>query len=203
MSLSPLAGQSDVEGNLGRTLTTDEAGRVTSLLGNASRLVRGFCRQNFTTATTTDLLRITAGRVRLPQRPVTAVTSVKLVGFDGVQRWTVPFIWDGLDEITMMGDLLVINLPEILHDVYATTAEVVYTHGYATIPADVVSLTALMVARVYQSPGTPGVQYQTAGPFSYRLADGYGAGQVVLTQDDKDYLTERGYRRTTYAVGLL
>jgi hypothetical protein len=203
VTTGPLAQQADVEANLGRELTSTEIDRVVALLGNASRLIRGYCRQDFASATTTDLLRITAGRVRLPQRPVTAVTSVKLVGFDGVQRWTVPFIWDGIDEITMMGDLLVINLPEILHDVYATTAEVTYTHGYTTVPDDIVELTALMVARVFQSPASAGVNYQTAGPFSVRIADGYGSGQVVLTQDDKDYLSERGYRRSVYAVGLL
>jgi hypothetical protein len=202
--MTALAAQTDVEANLGRTLTTAEATRITSLLANASRLIRGYCRQDFTAATSTSVLRISAGRIRLPQRPVTAVTAVKLVGYDGTSRYPVPFIWDGLDEIVMMGDLLVVNLPEILQDVYATTAEVDYSHGYATIPEDVVELCAQIVARVYQSPaGTAGVSFQQAGPFSVRVADGYGSGQVALTQDDKDYLSRRGYRLGVHTVGLL
>lgn len=204
MPLDPLAQQTDVEDNLGRTLTAGEITRASTLLNRASQLIRSYTGLTFTLVTDdVAVMRITAGRVRLPQRPVTAVSKVALVGYDGVQRYTVPFIWDGLDEVTMFGDYLVLNLPEILHDVYTHTAEITYSHGYATVPDDIRDLTAEVVARVYQSPSTPGVQYQTAGPFSVRVADGYGSGQVVLTDADKQLLDDGGYRRGAFTVGML
>lgn len=204
MPLDPLAQQSDVETNLGRPLTADETTRVPALLSRASQLIRSYTGLSFTLVSNdVVVLRMAYGRVRLPQRPVTDVTSVKLVGYDGKQRYAIPFIWDGLDVVTLTGDLQVINLPEILHDVYATTAEITYSHGYSTVPDDVRDLTAEVVARVYQSPGSPGVQYQTAGPFSVRLAAGYGSGQVMLTADDKQLLDDGGYRRGIYAVGMM
>jgi hypothetical protein len=203
VSLEPLATQADVETELGRLLTTAEADRVAGLLAKASRLVRGYTRQTFTAATTTDVLRITGEQIRLTQRPVTAVTSVKLVGYDGVSRYVIPYSWDGLDIVTLFGGLQVINLPEALHDVPATTAEVTWAHGYAQVPDDIVGKVAEITARVFTSAvTTPGASYQSAGPFSVRVSAGYD-GTVALTQDDKDQLVQAGYRRVLKVVGLM
>jgi len=203
VSLDPLATEDDVETELTRALTSAEAVRVAGLLTQASRLVRRKTRQTFTLATSTDVLRITHSEIRLPQRPVTAVSEVALVGYDGVTTYPVPFVWDGLDMVTLFGEQQVLNLPELLKDYAASTAAVTYTHGYSTIPDDVVGITARMVARVYLAPGTPGVSYQSTGPFSYRVTDGYNPGLVTLAQEDVDALRDGGYIREIRSIGTL
>ena len=184
-TLTPLAQQSDVTSALGRALTTDEEGRVDFLLNRASQKIRAWAKLNFTQVLgDTRVLRIVNSKVTLPERPVTAVSKVQLVGFDGVLRYAVPYQWDGLNTVLFYSDMQVLNLPEILLDANTTTAEVTYDHGFEQVPDDVVDKCAEMVVRCLMAPLAPGVQSVQTGPMGYRIAAGFGA-LPVLTDDDK------------------
>lgn len=52
-----------------------------------------------------------------------------------------------------------------------------------------------MVVRVLLAPGTPGIQSETIGGYSYRIQDGYPVGMVSLTSDDERALARYMGRR--------
>jgi hypothetical protein len=76
MAVTQLASAEDVKTALGRDLTTEETTRIEAILDKASEQFRRVSGQQFTPGTSTVRLRVNDGRVRLTQRPVTAVTSV-------------------------------------------------------------------------------------------------------------------------------
>lgn len=198
--MTALACVSDVEVRLGRTFTSDEAGRVAALLDDASALVRSYTRQNFAPPTSeTIALRASAGVVRLPKRPVTDVTSVVLIGLNGTPDITiVGWGWDGLDVVDVSGwDRVIVNLPEWVHDraCLPATYRVTYTHGYDTVPADVVAVVCAMVGRTMSAPSTAsGVTSETIGSYSYRTAEPGMGVTATLTAADKALLDDAGYR---------
>lgn len=198
--MTALACVSDVEVRLGRAFTSDEAARVHVLLEDASALVRRYTRQDFAPATTsTVVLRESAGVVRLPQRPVTAVTSVVLIGLNGTPDiTTVGWGWDGLDVVDVSGwDNAIVNLPEWVHDRswLPATYRVTYTHGYAEVPADIVAVVCGMVGRTMSAPTTQsGITSETIGSYSYRTSEPGMGVTVTLTGADKALLDDAGYR---------
>lgn len=199
--MASLATVEDVEARLGRELTAAEETRVTALLADASAMVRSYTKQDFTQAETTEVLPVVADRAVLPQRPVTTVSSVKLLWAQGNgtnTRLPVPYVWDELDTVTW--DLAtIINAPEI--DEPTSTVEVTYTHGYAEVPDDVVATVCAMALRQLAAPATAGLRSVTVGGYSESYADAYTSGSMLLTDSDRMVLNR--YRRTAVTVGLL
>lgn len=200
--MDALADPAALEARLGRPLTSGEQTRALALLDDASALVRSFTGQNFTrTDNETVVVRAQQGEIRLPQRPVLAVASVVAIGAGGAPDLPVTgWQWDGLDIIRTCVDSPVINLPELWYEedieAYPGTYRVIYSHGTATVPADVVAVVARMALRTLTAPTLAGgVTGETLGPYSYRT-DGSGVGTaVVMTDDDRKMLTLAGYRR--------
>jgi hypothetical protein len=202
--MTDLATPEDLAARLGRYLTDVEATRAGALLTDASAMVRAYTGQDFTTATDQATLRGQGGTIRLPQRPVTAVTSVIAIGGDGAPDVTViDWIWDGLDQIRVGEGSFVINLPAVWwdDDGYPGTYRVTYTHGYADVPADVVAVVCGMVLRTLTAPTMAGgVRSETIGPYSYQL-DVAGTGvAVMMSQADRDAL--KRYRQTLGMISV-
>jgi hypothetical protein len=180
--------------------TSDEATRAAVLLDDASALVRSYTRQDFAPpASDTVVLRESAGVVRLSKRPVTAVTSVVLIGLNGAPDLTVVgWGWDGLDVVDVSGwDSIMVNLPEWVHDRawLPATYRVTYTHGYAAVPAEVVAVVCGMVGRTLSAPSTAsGITSETIGSYSYRTAEPGIGVSVALSAADKAFLDDAGYR---------
>jgi hypothetical protein len=188
--MSALATAADVSTMLGRALTADEQARVSSLLELASAACRAEARQEFTSQTYTTITRPVGGLIRLGQRPVSSITSVKLINDDGtvgtgVAGWT----FDGVDTVNV-GDItgLVINGPE---DWEPDSVEITYVAGWATIPDDVKIVCADMVRLALLGPQGPMVS-ETIGSYSYRLADNAVGGAVAMTDGHRHIL--RRYR---------
>lgn len=208
--MTNLATQADLEARIGRSLTTTEATRAAAYLTDASALIRGYTRQTFT-AVDGDVveLRPVGMRIRLPERPVTAVNSVEAIGWGGLADITLPvgsWGWDGIDvvEITPFDSRVWINFPELdLPDSYPDTYRVDYDHGDADVPDDVVAVAASMVLRTLLSPSlVEGMTSEHIGQYSYQLgqfAGGAASGTSVrLTEADKDAL--RNYRRQATSI---
>jgi hypothetical protein len=209
----PLATIEDLEALLGRDLTAAEAARAPALLASASERVRAFTGQSFDPVVDdVVVLRPVGTLLRLPQRPVTAVTAVVAIGGQPtlpdvpLSGWT----WDGADLVDIGGlDRVVVNLPEWWYDSGGpNTYRVTYSHGYATIPAFIVDLVAGMVLRTLTAPsmveGLVSDQEQI-GQYShgYRLADPGSSGPSVrLTADDKQALIDAGYKPQATTVAI-
>lgn len=211
--LDPLATSTDVEDRLGRDLTDDEARRLPALLRDASALVRAYTRQDFDLVTDdVVVLRPIGARLKLPQTPVTAVTSVAVVG----GRSDVPdmplggWLFDGIDEIQIgaVGWGIAIEWDlELDHGWEPGSYKVVWSHGYATSPDDVVAVVCGMVNRVLTSPTlVEGLTSERIGQYGYQFAQfpgGQSPGATVrLTEADKQALVDAGYRKRSGTIQM-
>jgi hypothetical protein len=193
---------SDLEDRLGRELTEDEAARAPALLKDASAKVRNHTGQTFT-AVTDDVivLRPVGVLLRLPQRPVRAVTSVAAVAPDGTSTAGMSgWSWDGRDKVdltyaTWSADF---STPAWRDRMAPDTYQVTYNHGDGAVPDIVVTTVCAMVLRTLLSPSmTPGMVAERIGSYNYQLQQGAGAtgASVVMTDEDKNDLRRYGPRR--------
>lgn len=198
--MADLATAADLVARLGRPLTPDEAARAASLLADASALVREHTGQEFTAVAGDAItLRPVGVVLRLPQRPVTAVTSVSAVGPDGqvigaLSGWQ----WDGRDKVDLSCVGPAGAWPLSWRGHLPDTYRVIYDHGYATMRPIVVKVVCDMVMRTLLSPSmTPGMVAERIGSYNYQLQQGAGApgAAVVMTDDDEKALKRYGPRR--------
>jgi hypothetical protein len=198
--MADLATTADVEARLGRPLTDEEAARVPALLADASALVREFSGQTLSAvAGDTIILRPVGSLLRLPQRPVTAVTSVSAVGPDGSTVGALSgWVWDGRDKIDLSCVSPAGSWPLSWSGPLPDTYQVIYDHGYNPVPHIVMSTVCAMVLRTLLSPSmTPGMVAERIGSYNYQLQQGSGAtgATVVMTDDDEKSLRRYGPRR--------
>jgi hypothetical protein len=161
MALATIA---DVEARLGRALTVAEINKANAYLADASALFIQRAIQKFEVSESTVRLFPKDGIVRLVQRPVIEIVSVKDI--DGID---IDYTWDGRQSLYDLGDFRGIT--------------VTYEHGSAEVPADVVAVVAGMVARTLSiSPdAAAGVQQQAVGPFSQTYATWAVGAQVMMS----------------------
>lgn len=171
--MSALASPDDLEARLGRDLTTEEAARAEALLADASAAVRAYTGQDFDlVADDVVVLRGMGGRITLPGRPVQDVTRVEVIGgSDALPDFTLSdWLFDGIDTVRIGEGTTIINLPEVWwdDDGYPGTYRVTYSHGYATVPADVLGVVCGAVLRVLANPS--GYRSETVGSYSVTYA---------------------------------
>lgn len=194
--MSDLATTDDLEARLGRDLTTAEAARAAGVLADVSASIRSYCGQLFDEAESTQRLRVRRGRVRLPQRPVTEVESV--VDKAAV---AVPFTWDGLD-VVLIGAMVADTWAVEPWRTGLSVVDVTYTHGYATIPADLVGVACSVALRALgQSPTMGGITTESIEGYSYSLGPAGAAGSFGLLNDERAAL-DRYKRSATFIEGV-
>lgn len=180
---TPLATIDDLNRRLKSALSSSETARAESVLGDVSASVRRHTGQDFTQATTTDRLRVRRGKVRLPQWPVTAVTSVADTNANSVL-----FSWVADDVVTLSQ-----NLDSFSFEPWSngfTHVDVTYTHGYATLPDDLVGIVCQIAARVMGAPPEQsGKQSEEIGDYSYTLGAAAAAGPVGLLPAEREALS--------------
>lgn len=161
MALATIA---DVEARLGRPLTAGELPKAQAWLEDASALFVQRAVQQFEPGESRVRLFPRDGVVRLVQRPVIEITSVR--DLDGVE---IDYTFDGFQSIYDLGSY--------------TPVIVEYDHGSENIPADVVACVAGMVVRTLQiaPDAASGVTQQSVGPFSQSYAAWAVGGQVMMS----------------------
>jgi len=182
----PLATSDDVVERLGRALTTVEDARIDAVLRDVSAAVRSYTHQTFTEDTTTDLLPIRNGAVRLMQKPVTAVIAVE----DGLGN-ALPYTWlDGDDRITLSSSGYLNEFEiNVLPNSRVAKAAVTSTHGYDTTPDDVLGLVCHLAMRALGTPSTDaGKTSETITNYSYTIGSAAGSGPFGLLAEEKRLL---------------
>lgn len=176
MALATIA---DVEARLGRALTASELPKAQAWLEDASALFVQRATQQFEVGESRVRLFPRDGVVRLVQRPVIDVVSVKDI--DGVE---IDFTFDGHQSIYDLGSYS----PVIVE----------YEHGSAEIPADVIATVAGMVVRTLQiaPDAVSGVTQQSVGPFSQSYAAWAVGGQVMMSPAEEK--VANAYREKTF-----
>lgn len=215
MPLPPLASQADVEATLGRPLTTLEATYITRLLELASGIVRRYTRQTIT-AVTGDVVTLPGNwgqTLTLPERPVTAVTSVTING-------------SATTRYTLIGDDLFLGSGSFMPDYGASLSGsdylfgpagsssgppatgpnwqgpqsqivITYDHGYADVPDDIINEVAGMLAIQYESP--IGIRMEKIGGYEVGY-ERQSSGGLTLTDDAKNVLNFYRKRSTTVSL---
>jgi len=178
-----LATKEDVVKALGRDLTASETKQVDVHLLKVSELFRKEARQQFTPGRSTNRLRVTAGALTLPQRPVAAVLTV-----DG----------EPADRFTLIGQRLEVPVPT------GTTVVVDYEHGSDEVP-DLVTLTvAGIVAQLFEADprARAGVSQrgETRGPFSSQETYAAWAQGAAPRLAPDDVRTAQSYRVKSYGL---
>ncbi len=157
------------------------------LLLDASSAVRARTRQQFTVGTSTIVRAVTGAVIRLPQRPVTAVSSV--IGWE--TRTALDYLWlPGSDSLTLTSPLDA-----------GVAVEIVYTHGYAVTPDDVVAVVCQMVGRALGTPSTEsGTQQESVAGYSHTTGAAAASGPVGMLPAEWD--TIKHYKRATGTLRL-
>jgi hypothetical protein len=160
----------------------------------ASEVVRATLRQTITLVED-DTLRLEGSygdRIRLPERPVLEVVSVTV---EGAELPASSYNLIG-EEIILASDLETfasITIPEGGLGGRRAVVEIVYSHGYAIVPADIKGLALGAAAAVYQNPAN----VTSEGILSYRVAYG-DAGEFLAGQP----AVVGRYRRRAATLGM-
>lgn len=182
--MTDLATDLDIEVRLGRSLSDVEAIRVVPLLQDASASIRNYTRQTISEVTGDIIqVKVRAGRVRLPQRPVTAVTSVVSIAGDPVL-----YLWP-FDDTVIVGT----NTPDAFAWVpwlNGTPAVIVqYSHGWNPVPDDIVGVCCSIVLRALgRDPVDAGLQSEQIAGYSYTMGSAAAAGAFGMLQAERDIL---------------
>jgi hypothetical protein len=171
----------DIEAFLQLTITTPvQTASAAMALKDASAAIRNYTHQYLDYVADEDITLDSTGGTRLflPQLPVLSVASV---------------IEDG--ETLVVDDDYKLGLFGILHRMGNRWVSgiqlitVTYTHGYLTIPDDIVAVCVRAASRAYQaglkaadSEGIPGIASKQLGDFSvsFQSEGGGGVGEGVL-----------------------
>lgn len=183
--MADLATVADLEARLGRSLDATETIRAEALLAGASARVRAYTGQQFEQATSSVRLRSRGGRIRFPQRPVTDVASITDVDGNAID-----FDWYAGSVIGGLG-------------VRVDWVDATYTHGYATIPDDVVEVVCQMVLRAFGSdPSASAITQESVEGYSYSIGAAGAAGAVGMLADEKAALDVYRRKGGTIRVGM-
>lgn len=202
--MTSFASTAELASFLNRTIAVGaETTRAQLMLDLATAAIQNWCRQTISSAETTALLPGTWSQdLELPERPVTAVDTVEI---DGVETTD----WDWNDRGVLrrgaasFAQTSTLNAPG--DDDPTTqgatgaaqhwggpqsTVAVTYTHGFATIPADIKAVCLAVAGRALTSE--PGVKQESLGAYSVTYG-GDSAGGVTIVPADMALL--RRYRR--------
>lgn len=205
--MASLAAQSDVEALLLRPLTASEAGYAVTLLAMASDVVRLWCRQtiSYVTGDVATFNGLTQD-VELHELPVVNVSQITVNGI---------VVVSSAYQVAPGGEIQWVRSGAGLTGLFDQTEgywpwtsgwqrliAVTYDHGYATVPKDVVAVTAGLVAeRLMVAASNPGgLQSRTVGPFSESYGKVVPRPTLALSDDQKDDLNR--YRRRVRSVRM-
>lgn len=179
--MASLATLDDLEDRLG---STPDATRGQAILDDVSAVVRAYTGQQFTSEETTDRLRVRNGGVKLPQRPVTAVESI--ANMDG---GAVEFTWYSGDFVALAAWDAIRAFEVQPFRTQATWVDVTYTHGYATVPEDIVAVVCQMAGRAYgRTPDTTGVTQESIAGYSYSVGSAAASGPMGMLPNERQIL---------------
>jgi hypothetical protein len=168
-----IATQTDVEASLQRALSATEATFMPDLLARADGLIaRELPGVTYagTARSTADIPGSDTFEVWLPARPVVNVVSVTLDG--SALGYGTDYDWSEFGDLDRTSGT----------KIWPRTSDisVVWDHGYATPPPDIVAVAADMIAAVVVNPS--GIRQESIGQYSYTLAD---AGARMRVSDDQ------------------
>ena len=192
----------DIENFLMVTINTDPVKNASALraIAEATEAIKNHCHQQIERMTETITLDCEGGyRIFLPEIPVVSVASVVEDGETLV-----------VDDDYKLGQYGILRRVGDDWAIGTQIIEIAYTHGYATIPDDVVGVCTRAASRAYQAGlaaaavgAVAGVASMTLGDYSFSLGTGAGGGAGegvmgasaarMLLLSEKDFLNRYRY----------
>lgn len=165
----------DLASFMGRTFTSSESEQASALIDVVEAAIESETGVSFTPVVD-DAIRIQAdghGIIELKRKPVTAVTSVK--DMDGLDIDSVEF--DGL---------------ATLYNLYPNqVVDIVYSHGFSTVPRDIRGVALGAASRVMYNPS--GLRQETVGAISVTYPGiGGEAGTINFSALERKILSKYG-----------
>jgi hypothetical protein len=205
--LTQFATNAEFAARLGLTLTTDEQNRADTLLALASGIIQQEMKQTIEQVVddTLTMRSVYGERIRLPQRPVTAVSEVTLTPEGGTPT-------------TIGADTYYLDCDEIVRASFPVKYQqffsdwtrgwlgplwqiaITYTHGYETIPEVVKAVCMEMVVRVWVNPGS--VARETVGNTSTVYDNMRFSPTGLLLTDSERTQLNKALRRTSGTITL-
>jgi hypothetical protein len=150
-------------------------------LARASIRVRRAAGQLITSTTSTLQLTVEDWELQLPSPPITAVASVGAVAFDGTVTALVQgkdWAWNGAEVITFRTCL--------------DRAEVVFTHGFTTVPDELIDLVCSVAVRLSNTPVgmEAGIRSVTIDDYSRTFAAEAREDAAVLLPGERTALNQ-------------
>ncbi len=169
--------------------------RAVQLLRDASATVRSYTGQSISQQTTTDRLKVKRSLVRLPQGPVTAVSAV--VDTNGN---TILFEWLHGNKVRIQPNLDTFSF--VPWQGGLRYVDVTYTHGYATVPDDIVAVVCQIAGRAYgTSPEAAAVTSEGIGSYSFSTGGAAASGAAGMLAPERAILDR--YRRSVASTSLV
>lgn len=200
MAAAAFADSLDIAYRLGRDLTDAERESADAALIGATNEIRAVAAQQFdqVAAETVTLRGSWDYGIRLPERPVTTVTTVTLFG--STLTKDADWYWPGVGELILRGPKPPVNSNVDLFRAgyhwggpHAPVA-VTYTHGYAAIPPEIVGVCISAATRVLVNP--EGLESETITNYSVRYHSRVLGGQLNFLSAEEVELVEN-YRYKT------
>ena len=182
-----------IEDRNGGSFASDQFGRLSALLQDASATVRDYCGQLFTLVED-DTIRLPVKRrmVRLPQRPVIDVSAVTDINANPIL-----FTWDNGDRLEVAHNLDAWSFEQWASGI--KWVDVTYSHGYERIPDQVVAVVCSVALRAFGREATEtGVNQESIGSYSYGFGAAASAGPLGLVPDEMRVLDR--FRRQAGSV---
>jgi hypothetical protein len=156
--MSNLADVSALESFLGRELEDEAAAE--QALSIASDIVRAYCGHSISQILNDTAVLDGSGThtLMLPATPVNGIDSIEL---DGELLADTNYKWSRKGWVRRTDGLLWPSLPGSI--------EIVYNHGFATIPGGVVGVVLALAGRVVD--GSSGIKQETIGSYSVTYGD--------------------------------
>lgn len=182
--MASLASIDDLEARLGRTVDNED--QAQAALDDASAAIRAYTGQQFDLVEDDQVrLRARKGAVSLPQRPVVDVTAVA-----NVDTGSVEFTWDAGSSVTLAGfDALRTFEVEPYRNARPLYVDVTYSHGYETVPADIVAVTCQVAGRALgRTPDATAVTQESIAGYSYSVSGAAASGALGFTLPERQVL---------------
>ncbi len=197
----------DLAAHLGQSFDTNQTAQAQSALDSAQGAIVGFTRQKIEPVTNDaqELRGNWTDRLSLPQRPVTAVTSIVIRhGSVFVDDYPLTensdYRWDRLGQVVRVSYIAgrLIGPSRGYWGGDRAVVDVVYSHGYAIIPPDVRSVCLAAAVRVFLNPAGV-IREDVAGVYQVMYSP-QRLAVAELTDSEKQLLWD--YRRTPSSAGV-
>lgn len=185
----------DLGDRIGRSLSGDD--RAAAVLADAIAAVQSYTGQQIAEGTSTVVVPVNRGMVRLTQIPVQSVDDVQTLG-----GAPIGFDFDGIRTITLNLDGAIRRFDLEPFRRTPRTIKVTYTHGFDPIPDDILAVVFQVAGRAYGvNPTDTGINQETLGSYNYSTGSAASSGALGFLLPERMVLDRYRMVGRSFATG--